>query len=43
MFLINLMLFQYFGMGCWGRVGLLEQKQIIMTIIIATANNNSNK
>jgi len=43
MFLINLMLFRYFGMGCWGRVGVLEQEQIIMIIIIAAANNNNNK
>jgi hypothetical protein len=28
------MLFQYIGMGGWGRMGILEQEQIIMVIII---------
>jgi hypothetical protein len=28
------MLFQYIGMGGWGRMGILEQEQIIMIIII---------
>jgi hypothetical protein len=44
MFLINLILFQYIGMGCWGRVGVVEQEQIIMIMIIVTTTiiaNNS--